>query len=290
MSHRTSVLLVVVSSIGFSVNGLAVRLLDVATPLQAAFYRSAGMALGLLLVYAVIYRGEVVRFVFGVGWIGLSGSLLMAISVMTMVTAMFNATVANVVFVSSAIPFFTAALAWLLLGEKVSLAMMAFMGIAFGGVTVMVGGGISIGAGFGNLMAIISALGYALFTVVVRRRQDTNMAPMVALAGVWVCLGAALATGGDLAVPDNDLVLCLLWGAVIAGGGHSMFVLAARNLAGAEVTFLMLLEFVLAPVWVWLVVDEVPASTTIIGGILVMGALAGWTITRQRMASGLKAT
>ena len=70
----------------------------------------------------------------------------------------------------------------------------------------------------------------------------------------------------------------LFWGAVIAGGGHSMFVLAARNLAGAEVTFLMLLEFVLAPVWVWLVVNEVPTTTTITGGMLVMGALAGWSL------------
>jgi drug/metabolite transporter (DMT)-like permease len=281
-TRRLAILMVLASAIGFSFNGLIVRLLETATPPQAAFYRSLGMTLGLLAVYSVLYRGFLFRIVAGVGWIGVLGAALMGTSMLTMVTAMYHTTVANVVFMSSAIPFFTAGLAWLLLRERVTRGTLIAMAVAFSGIVIMVGGGISVGAGFGNLIAILSALTYALAVVVVRLRQETNMAPMVALAGVWVCIGVPIATGAELAVSPRDLALCLAWGAVIAGAGHSLFVLAARRLAGAEVTFMMLLEFVLSPIWVWLIVSEVPSESTLVGGALVIGALAGWTLVTAR--------
>ena len=283
-ARRLSVILIVVSSVGFSFNGLIVRLIDSANPMQAIFYRSLGMSIGLFTVYAAVYRGAMLRHISAVGKTGVMGSALMGASTICMVFAMYNATVANVVYVSSAIPFFTAALAWLILREKISFTTLVYMTIAFCGITVMVGGGITLGAGFGNLMALLCALMYSLFVVVIRGRQNINMTPMVALAGIWVCLCVPLLSG-DLAVSRHDLILCVLWGAIIAAAGHSMFVMAARNLAGAEVTFLMLLEFVLAPAWVWLVVNEVPAWTTMLGGALVMGALVGWTVANNRQSA-----
>lgn len=280
--RRLSVLMVMVSAIGFSFNGLIVRLIDTATPFQAVFHRSLGMSVGLFLVYGLVYRRGAIRHVTSIGWGGFFGASLLGASAMGMVFAMYNATVANVVFVSSAIPFFTAGLAWLILREKVPMTMLAFMALAFSGVTVMVSGGISLGAAFGNMMALGSALLYGLFVVVIRGRQGTNMSPMVAVAGVWICAAVSIIVGGELYVSAHDFWLCIFWGAVIAAACHSLFVLAARNLAGAEVTFLMLLEFVLAPIWVWLIVDEVPAWTTLLGGTLVVGSLVAWTLVNAR--------
>ena len=280
--RRVSMLMVLVSALMFSFNGLIVRLLEQTTPAQAVFYRSLGMTGALLVVYSVLYRGSAVRHITAVGWLGMLGGLLMGAAMITSFTAMFYTTIANVVFVSSAIPFFTAALAWVILKEKVPGKTLIYMALAFGGIAVMVGGGVRVGAGLGNLLALLSALMYSSFVVIVRRRRDTNMTPVVAVSGVWVCIYSLLFTGGALDVPVRDLLLCLFWGAVIAAGGHSLFVLAARNLAGADVTFLMLPEFVLAPIWVWLVVDEIPAGTTLVGGAIVMGSLAWWTLSMAR--------
>ena len=44
----------------------------------------------------------------------------------------------------------------------------------------------------------------------------------------------------------------------------------------------MLLEFVLAPIWVWWAINEVPATTTLVGGTLVIGALIGWTLNSKK--------
>jgi drug/metabolite transporter (DMT)-like permease len=52
-----------------------------------------------------------------------------------------------------------------------------------------------------------------------------------------------------------------------------LLVIAARHLAATEVALLALLEVVLGPLWAWLGAGEVPATTTIAGGALVLAAL-----------------
>lgn len=283
MSPRSfSVLLVLVSAIGFSFNGLFVRLMEGATPPQAVFYRSGFMSCALFCVYLILHRGGALRHVMKVGWLGLLGAVLMGAAMVTAFTSMYHATIANVVFVSSSIPFFTSALAWILLKERVERHTLIFMLLAFCGMSIMVGGGISVGAALGNFLALFSALLYSLFVVIVRYRQDRDMTPVVAISGVVALLYCAVATGGELGVSWHDVGLCALWGGVVAGLGHSLFVIAARRLTGGEVTFVMLLEFVLAPIWVWLIVNEIPTWTTMVGGAVVMTSLALWTVSASR--------
>mgnify|MGYP002701084954 CR=1 FL=1 len=79
--------------------------------------------------------------------------------------------------------------------------------------------------------------------------------------------------GRQLDVPLRDIALCLLWGGVLSGFANWMFIVASRQLIAAEVTLVMLLEFVFGPIWVWLFVDEVPTQLTLIGGSLVISAV-----------------
>jgi drug/metabolite transporter (DMT)-like permease len=54
-----------------------------------------------------------------------------------------------------------------------------------------------------------------------------------------------------------------------------LLVLVSRTLTAPEIALLALLEVVLGPLWVWLGAGEVPAGTTLIGGAIVIAALAG---------------
>jgi drug/metabolite transporter (DMT)-like permease len=47
-------------------------------------------------------------------------------------------------------------------------------------------------------------------------------------------------------------------------------VAASKHLFAAELTLFMLLEFTLGPIWVWIFVNEVPTSWTLIGGSIVI--------------------
>ena len=268
--------MVVISALLFSLNGPILRLMTEANALQATFYRSAAMSASLFVVFFLLYgRGAGAR-IKAIGWHGVVAGVFLGLATITLFVAMDHTTVANTSFINSAIPFFTAALAWLFLKERVSRLMLICMTAAFVGVGVMVAGSLGVDQIFGSLVAVASALVFAIFVVILRTRQQINMTPVVAVSGLITCGFIAVMTWGDLNVTARDLILALTWGAVIAACGHSLFVLAAARLYAGEVTFIMLLEYVLGPVWVWLIVHEIPALPTLAGGAIVMGALVFW--------------
>jgi len=47
-----------------------------------------------------------------------------------------------------------------------------------------------------------------------------------------------------------------------------------RYLPAAEVGLLMLLEAVFGPLWAWAILDQTPGSQTLLGGLVILGALA----------------
>lgn len=50
--------------------------------------------------------------------------------------------------------------------------------------------------------------------------------------------------------------------------------MGARLIPAAEVALITLLEIVLGPLWVWLAFSERPSTATLLGGAIVMAAVA----------------
>ncbi|MED5551894.1 MAG: EamA family transporter, partial [Actinomycetota bacterium] len=83
--------------------------------------------------------------------------------------------------------------------------------------------------------------------------------------GMLIGSAAAFASGGfDL--PVRDAVLGLTSGGILLGVGLPIFNAAGRHVPAARTTLLLLSEIVLAPIWVWLIVDETPAVNTVMEG------------------------
>jgi len=76
----------------------------------------------------------------------------------------------------------------------------------------------------------------------------------------------------------------ILLGGVQMSFGLTCFILALRYLPAAEVTLIALLEPILGPIWVWLLIGEQPAASTIIGGTIVLGALVAHVTLAARRA------
>jgi len=272
----------IVSSVGFSLNGLIIRSLEATTPWQILFWRGVGVFVGQLAILIWIHRSRLPGEFFRIGRWGMVASLLNGCSPAGFFFALTHTTVANVVFLLSAMPFVTAIAARLVLGERIHRYTLVAIPIAFAGILVMVGGSILVGAWLGNLLALITVLCFSCYVVILRYSQGRNMQPTLVVGALVAAVLGTLVTGGDLMVPVHDLVLCLILGCVITGLGHQMFLKAAEILPAGEVTFLMLLEFVLSPLWVWAFVGEIPRATTLIGGSVVLATVAGWAFARMR--------
>ena len=263
----------VVSSVVISFGGLIMRSLETTDPLQISFHRSLSL-LGAVIVFLLIrYRRESIQVTRNIGWPGVVGGGLLGCAGLAHLQAMANTTIANSTFILGSIPFFTALFAWVLLKEKLQRRTLVAMLIAAVGLGVMVKEGMQVGAGYGIIMAILTAVCFSVYAVIVRSRRRVQMLPTLIVSSLVIMAFSAIATKGDIKVSYHDALLCIIWGAVLSGIANFLFLFASRHLAAAEVTLFMLLEFALAPIWVWWVVNETPSLWTVVGGALIMGAV-----------------
>lgn len=269
-----AMMLMVASSVAISFGGLVMRNMDDADTWQINFHRAVAMAAAIALILVVQYRRDTVRRIAGIGSAGVWAGMLIALAGICFIEAIGNTTVANTTFTMSAIPFITAGLAWIFLKETLRPITLYTMIAAACGVCVMVADGFGGGSSYGNLAALVTAAGFAGFAVIVRSNRHVDMLPTLLVSSVMIVGISAIMRYGNLAVSVHDLVLCLVWGAILSGLGNAMFIVASRHLVAAELTLFTLLEFALAPVWVWAFAQEAPSRWALAGGTLVIGAVA----------------
>ena len=280
--------LMVLSSVFISFGGLIIRNIEAADPWQINFYRAIAFAVAVSLILLFRYGRTAPRQLRRIGPSGIIGGVVLAVAGITFLQALTTTTVANTLFILGAIPFITAALAKLFLGEALSRATLITMVIAALGILVMLAEGFGFGSAYGNAMALITAFCFATFAVIVRRNRRVDMTPAFLVSAAVLVLVALTVRFGDLGITLRDLLLCILWGGVISGMANAMFIIASRHLIAAELTLFMLLEFALGPIWVWLFVGEIPTRWTVLGGILVITALAlraGFELRNRRPAA-----
>ncbi len=267
-------LLMVVGSVVISFGGLVQRNIEFADPWEISFYRAIGMLGAIVVIIGFNYRGRLLSTMTGIGGLGLLASALVSVAGIGFVQALAHTSVANALFILGAIPFLAALFARLFLGEKLRRATLITMMGAAVGLGIMVGRGLSVGTGFGNAMALLTAISFALFAVIVRYKRQSEMLPVLLLSSVFIVVISLLIKMGNIVIPLRDILLCLFWGGCLSGFVNWMFIIASRHLAAAEVTLIMLLEFSLGPVWVWLFIGETPSIWTVIGGSLIILAVA----------------
>ena len=282
---RRGLLLVLLAGVCWSSMGLVVRLMEVATPWQILFYRSIALAAFLFLVIALRSRGRPFEVYRQAGLSAVLGGLALVAAFSGSIFSIVNTTVANAMFLFATAPFFAALLGWVLLRERVRRATWIAMAVGAVGVVIMVGEGIALGHLLGNVAAVISALGFAFFTIALRWKHRNDMLPAVSLGGLFTTVvagTACLVEGEGLALPAHDIGLAVFLGLFQLGLGLSLYTMGAKTVPAAELALLSMTEVVLGPVWVWLLLGESAALATWVGGAILMAAIAGNALTRLR--------
>ncbi len=265
-----------VLSAGFclSLGGVLLRSLETSDGWLVMFYRSIAFFLTLLIVVAARHGGRVIAPFRAIGRAGLLVAVLTGAGAIFYVFSLLATTVANTMIILSATPLLTALLAWAVIGERVRGATWMAIGGAAAGIALMFAQGFTEARVVGSLLAFGAGLGLAAMIVVIRRAKTVDMLPATCLGGVVSALVAA-AMIDSFAVSAHDLGLMILLGVVQIGGGFTLITLGARLVPAAQVSLLALTEILLAPLWVWIVVDETPTAFTLLGGAVVLCAVVG---------------
>jgi len=234
--------------------------------LVVAFYRSFIAAL-CLLPWAIKRRQ------------GLDlGSLWTALAYSGTVTFLVLATkatsAANAIILQHTAPAVVFILSIPVLGETPRRREWAALGVILMGILV-----IYLGAGAADLLGLgfglASGLSFGILVVLIRKYRDRDPIWGVCCNNMMVALLLFPWIKNDFWIGRADLVVMLLLGVVQLGIPYVIFYYGMRRVAAArEGSLIALLEPLLNPLWVVLVIGEIPGGATLVGGGLILAGLA----------------
>ena len=263
--------LLAASAVAYSSAGFYTRLIhtDAWTML---FWR--GLFGGLFLAGMVAWRerGRVVQAIRDIGRDGLLIALCSAVATVCFLNAMRLSSVADVLVIDAAIPFLTAGIAWLVIGEREHRVTLLASVAALAGVVIMAGSAVAGGRLLGDLLALAMAVLMATVLVLIRRRRFVSMLPAVGLSA-FLCALIVLPFARPAAVSGSELFLLGLFGTSQFGLGLLLLALGTPLVSATRGALVGVLQTPLGSLWVWLAFGETPAVATLIGGSIVLAAV-----------------
>lgn len=253
-------------------DSLYVRLID-AEPMVTAFWR--GMTSGVIILAGLlVWQGtRGFRQVLSSGWPGFIYMALIGYTAPGFVLAVTNTSVANVVFIFASMPIFSAIFARVFLGEPISRRVVVTMGVVMIGLGIIAYGSKenAVAHWSGDLYALSVCIAYSGALTAVRGLRDISMIPAIPIAYIAAALliWPFVSPGPPV---ETQWHLFLGHGAFIAVA-TCFLTLGPRYISSPEVSLLILLESVLAPILVWVLVGEDPGRWALVGGAVVISAL-----------------
>jgi drug/metabolite transporter (DMT)-like permease len=126
----------------------------------------------------------------------------------------------------------------------------------------------------GDLFALLYAGCLAAYYVALRHCAPDQLLAVVAAGGLLSGLMA-----WPMAEPTitsfGDFWLLLGLGVIVVPASTMLLSFGTKHLPAPDITLIMMLEMLLAPLWVWLALGESPAPATVAGGILIMFTVVG---------------
>ena len=282
IKRPSAIKIMIVSATIVSTAGLIFRSLESIDAFGVVFFRGLALSFVMLIVLNAFYRQRVFLTIWSVGRQGVLGALFFTGAQIFYVFAFSNTTVANTTFTIALAPFITALLAFIVIKERIERTTLLAMSVACFGVIAIIVTDVSSEGLLGVFFALMTAFCFSCFAVTLRRNKHVEMLPVLLLTGVFSMI-VGLVFGQWNAMPQiYDIALCFIWGGILQGCGQSLLVLSARVLKAAEIPLIMLLEFSLGPIWVWMFFEEIISLGTLFGGGLIFLSVFGLAVHEIR--------
>jgi drug/metabolite transporter, DME family len=269
-AERRGILLVAAAALFWSTGGIGIKWLS-EPPLVIAFYRSATAAAALL----VLFRPRVWRWTPAF----LLGLVSYAACLTTFVLATKWTSAANAIFLQYC------GVVWVLLASPVILREPfrrrdgVAVAVAFVGMSLFFAGRFESRDFRGEIAALISSVCFAALVLALRRERGTGAEAVVTWGNVLAALALLPFVARELAVPARSAVVLALLGVVQIGVAYALFVRGLKHVTATEAALVGMLEPIANPVWVFLFVGERPGGFSILGGAIVLSAIAWRTLT-----------
>ena len=287
-NHKAAIPVVLIAGLFWSFGPYVVRHIDQAETVPWQYLFTRGIVIFILLnLYLYLEEGlEFYQNYIKGGFSTLVGGFGLGSAMMSFIWSITHTSAAITLLCLAAMPFIAALLGFLFLKEKISLNVWIAIFIATAGIAIMAGGNFQKTSIFGLIFGLLSATGFAIFSVTLRWKKETPKFTTVAIAGLFCAIISAviiitkdlnfLSSGKNQALfATHGTLVCL---------GLILYSIGSKSIPAAELTLLSLTEVVGGIFWVWLPwlgINEIPSTNTIIGGFFIFLSIIYYSMIMQ---------
>ena len=280
-TRNKGLLLSMIGVLILSPDSLLIRLVDL-DDFSLIFYRSAIPVITIFLFLLFIYKSNFFNSFILIGKIGILYALLYAITHVCFVYSIQNTSVANTLVLIAAAPIFAAIFSVFLLKEMPNFFTLIIISISLLGMIIIGWGSYTTSGLFGDLMALIVALGMGFSMVLVRYFKDTDLVPACLIGCIMAAL-YALPFDINFNLKGSQILLLSIMCLIILPIPFMILTIAPKYAPAHEVALIFLMESVLGTAWVWFIIQEAPPYNTIVGGIILLVAVSIFIIKTTRV-------
>ena len=270
-------LLVLAAAVIWSTGGLFIKWVDL-----NGFELSFGRSLLAAITVAIFTRREG----FGINRLTALASVLYAALLLLFVLATKATTAANAIFLQYTAPLYVLILEPLFYKEKFRQRDLVTVVICVAGMSLFFVGKLRPQDVTGNILALASGLCFAGYFLLLRhsRAREVNRASSVIYGNLLVVLICAPAGIAALkSISGTDALSVAYLGVVQIGVAYTLFTLGmSRGIRSLDAGIVGYIEPVLNPVWVFLFIGERPSKWALLGGIIIVGAVATHTLLKAK--------
>jgi len=208
----------------------------------------------------------------------IGGALGYAVAQLLFITATKLTTAANVIFLQYTAPSYIVLFGYWVLRERPQRSDWLAMPVIFAGLLLFFGDELSLDGLTGNVLAIISGMALATMMLCMRAQKDGVPAQTMLLGSLLgTIIGLPFSFQETWTPTDVGIILYL--GTFQIGIASLFYSTAIKYVPALEATLILTLEPVLNPIWVFLVLGETPGPLALLGGTLVLAAIAARAIS-----------
>jgi drug/metabolite transporter (DMT)-like permease len=261
--RNLSILLLIATAVLWSFGGILIKLVDW-NPIAIAGMRSA---IASLFILAIIKKPKI-------DWsptqIGCAAAY--AATVISFVAANKLTTAANAILLQYTAPIYVAIFSVWFLKERTKLIDWITIFFVIGGMLLFFIDNLTSGGYLGNMLAIFSGISFACLIMLMRKQKDTSPLESIFLGNVLTAI-ISLPFMFQSAPSLTSWIGLLILGVFQLGLSYVLYSAAIKHITALEASLIPVIEPVLNPVWVFLMIGEIPGTWAMIGGLVVISAI-----------------
>ena len=281
--HRKGLIYISITAFLWSTSGFFIKYLTISA-FQISLYRSAIAAITVYLI--CLLRGKKLKFEFdkisNLAAIFYAGILILFVIATKMTTA------ANAIFLQFTAPIYLVVLEPVFLKTKFEPKNVITIIICIGGMILFFFGKLEIGSIYGNLVAIGSGICFAMFSLLLKykrvRHKSENTLNYVITGNALVAAIASIIIFPNFAITMNEGLILIYMGAVQIGISYMIFNEGIKYVSATESMIIATLEAIFNPIWVFIGIGETPSVYSILGGVIIFGAILWRNFSKPQKA------